>query len=242
MKNKVVVITGASQGLGHELAIQIAALGTTVALVSRTEKLLRDLKNQIIKTGGKAEYFICDVTKFDEVNFTVAKILAKFTTIDVLINNAGLYTTDKIESDNPQRTIDVFMVNSIAPIYLTKKVIPIFVAQNSGHFIFINSIAGLQMAENKSWSTYSASKWALTGYAKAIAAKFSGTPIKVTSIHPGPIDSKMPDNAGDDWGDDHSSMMSTAEVADVVVYALKAPNKIQVDTLEFKKTNWNLWK
>jgi short-subunit dehydrogenase len=131
------------------------------------------------------------------------------------------------------------MVNSVGPINFCKVVAPIFEKNKSGHFLFINSIAGLPMPENKDYGVYAASKWALTGFAEALKSKYSQTPIKITSIHPGPIDSKMPDNAGDDWGNSKEWMMTTTEVANSVIYALSAPGTIQVGTMEFKKTNWN---
>lgn len=239
MKDKVVVITGASQGLGKTLSLKLATLGAKVILIARTESLLKEIKNEILEKNGIADYFVCDITVQEDVTRTFNLIVAKFTHIDVLINNAGLWTNNSIDSTHTDRILEVFKVNSIAPIYVTNQVLPLFEKRKSGHLVYINSISGLEMSENKDYSTYSASKWALTGYVKAIDAKYSGSDIKVTSIHPGPIDSKMPSNAGDDWGKDKSWMMSTEEVADAVIYALNAPGKIQVGLLELKKTNWN---
>ncbi|MFA5894281.1 MAG: SDR family oxidoreductase [Candidatus Shapirobacteria bacterium] len=239
MKNKIVVITGASQGLGKTLSLKLATLGAKVVLLARTETLLLEIKKQIVESGGVADYFVCDVTVQDEVVSVFAKIIEKYFQIDVLINNAGLWTNNSLDSSHVDRILQVFKVNSIAPIYVTNQVLPVFEKQQSGHLVYINSVAGLEMSENKDYPTYSASKWALTGYVKALDAKYSGRDIKVTSIHPGPIDSKMPSNAGDDWGKDKSWMMTTEEVADAVIYALNAPGKIQVGSIELKKTNWN---
>lgn len=239
MNDKVVIITGASQGLGETLSLKLASIGAKVILLARTETLLKEIKNQIITAGGSAEYFVCDITVQDEVAKTFAKIINKYPQVDVLINNAGLWTNNSLDSSHVDRILQVFKVNSIAPIYVTNQVLPVFEKQQSGHLVYINSVAGLEMSENKDYPTYSASKWALTGYVKAIDAKYNGSDIKVTSIHPGPIDSKMPANAGDDWGKDKSWMMTTDEVADAVIYALNAPGKIQIGTIELKKTNWN---
>lgn len=239
MNDKVVLITGASQGLGRELSIQLALLGARIALVSRQENLLSEVKEQITKDGGVAEYFICDVTDFHQVNSTVQKIVEKFGTIDVLINNAGVWISNQIGLNNKSRINQAFEINSIAPIYISEEIIPIFEKQNSGQIVFINSIAGLQYPENKDWRFYSATKWALTGYAKSLVSKFSGTPIKVCTIHPGPIDTQLDTNAGDEFGDDHSGEMSPSAAAGLIVSALTAPENINVDTLEFKKPNWN---
>lgn len=239
MKNKVIVITGASQGLGKTLSLRLASLGAKVIMLARTESLLKEIKNKILEKNGSADYFVCDVTSQEKVVETFAKIIEKHGNIDVLINNAGLWTNNSLDTSHTDRILEVFKVNSIAPIYVTNQVLPLFEKQKSGHLVYINSVAGLDMMENKDYPTYSASKWALTGYVKAIDAKYSSSDIKVTSIYPGPIDSKMPSNAGDDWGKDKSWMMSTEEVADAVIYALNAPGKIQIGTIELKKTDWN---
>lgn len=239
MKDKVIIITGASQGLGKELSIQLARLGAKIALVARNQKLLSEVKKIINDEGGVAEVFVCDVTDVDQINLTVSKIIDTLKTVDVLINNAGIWTNDKLEEKDNRLVEKTFMVNSVAPINFYKAVEPIFEKNKKGHFVFINSIAGLELYDSKNYAVYSASKWALTGFTNALKNKYDGTDIKITSIHPGPIDSKMPDNSGDDWGKDKSWMMSTTEVANAVVYALNAPGKIQVETLTFKKTNWN---
>ncbi|MBI2464714.1 SDR family oxidoreductase [Candidatus Shapirobacteria bacterium] len=239
MKNKIIVITGASQGLGKTLSLRLANLGAKVIMLARTESLLSELKNEITNGGGTAEYFVCDVTLLDQVTVTFSKISGKYGNIDILINNAGLWTNNKLDSSHIDRILEVFKVNSIAPVYVTNQVLPVFEKQKYGHLVYINSISGLDIPENKDWPTYSASKWALSGYVKALTAKYAGTDIKVTSIHPGPIDSKMPANAGDDWGNDKSWLMTTDEVADAIIYAISAPGKIQIGTIELKKTNWN---
>ncbi|MFA7301609.1 MAG: SDR family NAD(P)-dependent oxidoreductase [Candidatus Shapirobacteria bacterium] len=239
MKDKVIIITGASQGLGKELSIQLAKLGAKIALVARNEKLLSDVKNIINDEGGVAEVFVCDVTDVEAINTTVSKIMDTFKTVDVLVNNAGVWTNDKLEEKNNKLVEKTFMINSVGPINFYKAVAPIFAKNKSGHFVFINSIAGLELYESKNYAVYSASKWALTGFTSALKSKYDGTDIKVSSIHPGPIKSMIDVNSGDDWGTDESWMMSTAEVAGAVIYALNAPGKIQVETLTFKKTNWN---
>lgn len=239
MKDKIVIVTGASQGLGKELSIKLAKLGAKIALVARNEKLLSEVKSEINKNGGLAEVFVCDVIDIEAINLTVSKIVNTFKTVDVLVNNAGIWTNDKLEEKDKRLVERTFMVNSVAPINFYKAIAPIFEKNKKGHFVFINSISGFEMKENKDYAVYTASKWALTGFANALKNKYDGTDIKVSSIHPGPIDSKMPDNSGDDWGKDKSWMMSTKEVADMVIFAMSAPGKIQVETMTFKKTSWN---
>jgi short-subunit dehydrogenase len=240
MQNKVVVITGASQGLGKELSLQLAKLGAKLALVARTEKLLQELKNKINSSGGVAEYFVCDVTDYNQVNSTVTKIIEKFGKIDVLINNAGIWTNDTLESKSPELIERAFLINSVGPIYFYKAVAPIFEKNNSGHFLFINSIASFDMPEHKDYAVYAATKWALTGFIQAIRHKYNHTNIKITSIHPGPISTNIDKAVGEDWhSNDDSWMMSSTEVSQAVIYALTAPGKLQIGSIELKNTNWN---
>lgn len=239
MKDKVVIITGASQGLGRELAIQLGKLGAKIALVARNEKLLIEVKKEINDGGGVAEYFVCDVTDVEVINMTVSKIVDTFKTVDVLVNNAGVWTYDALEKKDKNRVEKVFMINSVAPINFYKAVAPIFEKKKKGHYIFINSIWGLNVPETKDGLVYTSSKWALTGFANALKYKYSGTDIKVTSIFPGPFVSDIDKNAGDDFGDDETKEMKTSEVAVAVVYALNSSDKMQIGDIELKYTNWN---
>jgi len=239
MKDKVVIITGASQGLGKELSIQLSRLGAKIALVARNEKLLIEVKKIINDEGGVAEVFVCDVTDVDQINLVVSKIVDTFKTVDVLINNAGVWTNDKLEELNNKLVEKTFMVNSVAPINFYKAVSPIFEKNKKGHFVFINSIWGLNLPEAKDGIVYASTKWAMTGFANALKYKYSGTDIKVTSIFPGPFVSNIDKNAGDDFGDDESKEMKTDEVANAVVYALLTSDKMQIRNIELEYTNWN---
>ena len=240
MKDKIVLITGASQGLGAELSRQMSSLGATVIMLARSENLLQNIQKEIVGLGGSADYFVCDVTSFKDVSLTVEKIITKYKTIDVLINNAGVWLPDKVAQSDPSRIETVFKTNSLGPIYFCQAVSPIFEANNSGHFVFINSIGGLDYQVIKDWQVYSASKWALTGYAKSLSYKYDNSPIKVTSIYPGPFSSNIDKNAGDDFGEDRSFEIPTEDIVTQIMNVITAPNRLQVDTLELKNTNWNL--
>jgi NADP-dependent 3-hydroxy acid dehydrogenase YdfG len=239
MKDKIVLITGASQGLGAELSRQISSLGAVVVMLARSKDLLQKLKEEITSQGGRADYFICDVTDFENVSSVVKEIAKKHGTIDVLINNAGIWLPDKVAVANPSKIESVFKTNSMGPIYFSQAVAPIFESNQSGHFVFINSIGGLDYQVIKDWQIYSASKWALTGYAKSLSYKYDSSAIKVTSIYPGPFSSNIDKNAGDDFGNDRSFEIPTVDIAAQIVNAINAPSRLQVDTLELKNTNWN---
>lgn len=235
LKNKVVVITGASQGLGKALSIKLSELGAKVALVARSEKLLNEIKNKINKNNGEAEVFVCDITDYSQVKKTVEKIINKFKTIDVLVNGAGIWTTDEFEETKPELIERAFKVNAMGHIYFIKSVLPLMKEKNSGHILNIISKAGLDLDENKDWSTYAATKWAMTGYTKALKYGLAETKIKVSAIYPGGFESNIFETAGEKESHDQPWMMKTSEVVESIVYVLDQPENLFIGSVELTK-------
>lgn len=232
LKNKIVVITGASQGLGKELSIKLASFGAKVALVARNQKLLNEIKEGINNNSGKAEVFVCDITDNDQVKRTVDKILKKFGNIDILINGAGIWTTDEFEESKPELIEKAFKVNTIGHIYFIKTILPLMKKVNKGHIFNVISRAGLDLDENKDWATYSATKWAMTGYTKALRYSLVDTKIKVTAFYPGAFESNIFETAGEKEAHNQPWMMKTSEVVDAIVYALNKPDSLSIDSIE----------
>jgi len=231
LKDKVVVITGASQGLGRELAQKVSKAGAKVILVARNEKLLKEVKQLISQEGGFADYYLCDVTNFSQVKDTVAKILTKFGKIDILVNGAGIWTTDKLEDNKPELIENAFKVNSMGPIYFTKAVLPFMKKVNKGHILNVISKAGLELPENKDWPTYTATKFAITGYTKALKQQLLETKIKVTGFFPGGFESNIFETAGEKEAHNQPWMMRTSDVADAIVYALSTPDDLSINSI-----------
>lgn len=235
LKNKVVIVTGASQGLGKDVSKRIAEMGARVALVSRNESLLKKVQDEIKSLGGEAEVFVCDVTVFEQVNKTVNAILEKFGTIDVLVNGAGIWTTEEFEALRPELVEQAFKVNSIGPIYFTKAVLPVMKKNNYGTILNVVSKAGLDISENKDWMTYAATKWAVAGFTNALRYALEETKIKVTAIYPGGFESNIFETAGEKEAHDQPWMMRTSDVTEAIVYALNTPDDLLVNTIGLAK-------
>ena len=233
IENKTIIVTGASQGLGKELSIKLAGLGAKIALVSRNEQLLLEVKKEINDKGGEAEVFICDITVLDQVKNTVSKVLEKFGGIDILVNDAGIWTTNKAEETRPELIERAFKVNTIGHIYFTKTVLPIMKKINKGHIFNVISRAGLDLEENKDWATYAASKWAMNGYTQALKHSLAETKIKVTALYPGGFESNIFETLGEDISESHNQswMMKTSDVADAAIYALEKPDNLSIDSI-----------
>ncbi len=231
VKNKVIVVTGASQGLGKELSQKLGKLRAKIALVARKENLLKKVRTIIDRDEGTAEYFVCDVTNKNDVNKTVKQIVKTFGTIDILFNGAGIWTTDELEEKKPELIENAFRVNALGPIYFIKAVLPIMKEKNSGHIFNVISKAGLDIPENKDWPTYTATKWAIAGYTKALKFALEGTKIKVTGFFPGGFESNIFETAGEKDAHNQPWMMRTSDVANAIVYALNTPDDLLINSI-----------
>ncbi|MBO1627918.1 SDR family NAD(P)-dependent oxidoreductase [Bacillus arachidis] len=194
LQEKVIVITGASSGIGEQVAMQIAAEGAIPVLIARTEEKLRVLAGKIKTTyNTPCYYYVLDVSKETEVNTVFAKILADAGQIDILVNNAGFGIFKTFEEATMVEVKDMFEVNVFGLVACTKAVLSHMLERNSGQIINIASLAG-KIATPKS-SAYAATKHAVLGFTNSLRMELSSTNIYVTAINPGPIDTNFFDIA-----------------------------------------------
>jgi uncharacterized protein len=239
MKDKVVVITGASTGLGKEIAIKLAKLGANIALVARTEKELQITKNEIVKLGGNAEYFICDVSNPVDVKRAVKDIFSKFNKVDILINNAGIWTDESLEEKDSNLRKRAFETNALGNIQFTYEVLPYFKKMNSGYIFNVISVAGSinsPAGDNSLWKTYGATKWAMTGFTKALRDSLKDTKIKISAFHPGGFESMLYEKAKRLDSHNQPWMMKASDVADIVVFALTRPDDVLLESITVTKS------
>lgn len=190
LQEKVIVITGASSGIGEQVAMQIAAEGAIPVLIARTEEKLRVLAGKIKTTyNTPCYYYVLDVSKETEVNTVFAKILADAGQIDILVNNAGFGIFKTFEEATMVEVKDMFEVNVFGLVACTKAVLSHMLERNSGQIINIASLAG-KIATPKS-SAYAATKHAVLGFTNSLRMELSSTNIYVTAINPGPIDTNF---------------------------------------------------
>jgi short-subunit dehydrogenase len=235
MKNKVIVITGASEGLGKCVAGKLAASGATVALVAHEESGLRQAATEI---GANAHTYLCDVSSPEHIQQTTRKILDELGHIDILINNAGVWTDEEIEKTNPAQRRKVFEVNALGTIEFTKALEPYFKEQKSGHILNVISTAGTSdtsSGDNTRWQTYGASKWALAGFTRALKDSLEGTGVKVTGFYPGGFESNLYESAGRSDAHNQPWMMRTEDVAEALIFCLTRPADVLVEKLVVTK-------
>jgi short-subunit dehydrogenase len=189
---KTILITGASSGLGAEMARQFAARGHDLALCARRTEKLEALRDQISasSTGARVEIRALDVTDDDQVFEVFAAFRADFGTIDRVVVNAGLGKGAPLGTGRYDANRQTAMTNFVAALAQTEAAMEIFRAQDAGHLVMISSMSAVR-GMPKTLTTYAATKVAVAHLAEGLRAELHGTPIKVTVLYPGYIRSEM---------------------------------------------------
>jgi short-subunit dehydrogenase len=188
MENKVAIVTGASRGVGRELAIYLAKSGYFVILLARNTELLNNVTQEIIDAGGKATYFSNDVSNPTQVQSHIEKITKDYGRIDLLINNAAILKRGTTEL--PDHEIEELLrINLNGAIYVAKHVAAQMKQQRRGYIINISSLGGKVAASFS--GIYAASKFGLSGFSEALSKEMSLYGVKVTNICPSMIATEM---------------------------------------------------
>ncbi|MBM4160547.1 MAG: SDR family oxidoreductase [Ignavibacteria bacterium] len=215
LKEKRVVITGGSKGLGRALVLRFATEGAWVATCARSEDELRRLLLELSSRDVRAVVLQCDISDPEQVSQFAWKVLDNFGTIDVLVNNASILgpRIDIVEFTKPtwDRVIDI---NVHGMFHVTKAFLPAMIRQGSGSIINVSSSVG--RAGRAQWGAYAVSKFAMEGFTQTLADEMRHHNIRVNSVNPGAMKTDMRHQAYP--AEDRSKLRSPEEVTDVFVY------------------------
>jgi short-subunit dehydrogenase len=191
-KDKVVMITGASSGIGRGLALELARRGAKLGLVARRAELLEELVREIESGGGKAAAVPADVQDANSMVAATEKIIAELGPIDILIANAGIGASRHAAEMDAAEIARVMNVNVIGAANSVAAVVPSMVARRSGHLVAISSLAAYRGLPKS--AAYCGSKAAVSAFFESVRLDLAPKGINVTIIHPGFI--KTPLTAG----------------------------------------------
>jgi len=183
LKDKVVLITGASSGIGRAFAIRCAPDGAKIVLAARRKEELDKVAEEVKAKGGIPLVVPTDVTDAKAVKALFDKTIKQFQVINIVFNNAGLgFVKPFWETSDEQLALQV-NVNLLGQMYVSKYAAAIMVKQKSGHIIHTSSLAGLITVPH--WAAYCATKWGITALADTLRMELDDYGVKVTSLHPG---------------------------------------------------------
>ena len=242
MKDKVVVITGASKGIGAELARQLAARGAKLVLAARDLGELEKVAEECRKAGAQATAVKTDVTVAHDCHALMAGAALAYGGIDVLVNNAGATMWARFEDIEDVDLLDRIMrVNYMGAVHCTKHALP-YLRPSKGLLVGIASLTALTGVPTR--SGYAASKHAMRGFFDSLRIELMGSGVDVTMIYPGFVDTGIRENAAGPDGKaiGHTpvrlDMMSVEECARITLAAIEARKREVVMTARGKMGAW----
>ena len=190
LENKTAIVTGATRGIGHAIAIRFAREGANVAFCgrSRSEAMVA-VEAELLALGVKAKGYACDVADYTQAQAFVKEVLADFGQVDILVNNAGI-TDDAAVKRMTEAQMDRVMHTNLGSVFcMTKAIQPAMWRQGHGSIVNIGSVVGI--AGNYNQANYAASKAAIIGFSKSCAKEFAARNIRVNVVCPGFVETEM---------------------------------------------------
>ncbi len=214
-KDKTIVITGASRGLGKALAGRFASEGANLALCSRSEGLLREVASSLEGEGRTILALPCDISNSVQVKDFAAAVLDRFGTVDGLINNAGILgSRGPLVDQDLSEWDEVIQVNLHGSFFMTKFFLPAMMRKGSGFIINVSSAVG--RAGRKEWGAYAVTKFGIEGLTQVLAEEVRKFNIRVNAVNPGPLATDMRKAAYP--SEDQSILRTPDQITDVFVY------------------------
>jgi len=240
IEGKVVVITGASSGLGEATARLLSAQDASVVLGARRIDRLRVLADELSRRGGKALAVPTDVIQCDQVKRLVDAAVQTYGRIDVMINNAGLMPQallERLKIDEWNQMIDV---NIKGVLYGIAAALPHMKQQKAGHFINVSSVAGHRVGPG--FAVYAATKYAVRALSEGLRQEVKPYNIRTTVISPGAVATELPNTVTDPQAAErirkfYAEVAIPAEsFARAVVFAMSQPEEVDVNEILFRPT------
>jgi short-subunit dehydrogenase len=246
MKNQVVIITGASSGIGKALAFEFGRQGAIIVITGRNQSKLNEAASELQAANILQHAIVCDSSSEEQTRKMIQEVVDRFGRIDLLINNAGISMRSMFETVDLQVLKQVMDINFWGTVYATHAALP-YLKQSKGGIIGISSIAGYRGLPVR--TGYSASKFAMNGFLEALRTELIGTGVHVLTACPGFTASNIRNASltgdGSIAGEtmrEEDKMMSAEEVAFEIRKAYKAKKKTLVLTFQGKLTVFlNKW-
>lgn len=224
---KTIVITGGSDGLGKTLTGTLAKGNNVIILATNEEKM------KFVAEENNCSYKVCDVSNYEMVEKAISEIIEEYNKIDVLINNAGLWIQEELDTNDSDRIKSVIEVNLLGTINVSKAVIPSMKENKDGLIININSQAGINHKAER--VVYNASKWGVTGFSKSLQDEVAKYGIRVTDVMPGMMKTDMFNKMN--ISKNMANGLDTKEVARLIQFIIDTPSDVMIPEVGIKNIN-----
>lgn len=224
---KTIVITGGSDGLGKTLTETFSKENNVIILATDEEKM------NLVATENNCSYKVCDVSNYEIVEKAINEIIKEYNKIDVLINNAGLWIQEELDTNDSDRIKSVIDVNLLGTINVSKAVIPSMKENRDGLIININSQAGINHKAER--VVYNASKWGVTGFSKSLQDEVAKYGIRVTDVMPGMMKTEMFSKMNIEKN--MVNGLDTKAVARLIQFIIDTPSDVMIPEVGIKNIN-----
>jgi NADP-dependent 3-hydroxy acid dehydrogenase YdfG len=239
IQDKVVIITGASSGIGEATAKELASKGAKLVLAARREERLKPLQEEIQNNGGQAIYKVTDVTSHEQMEELAEYALKEFGKIDVLINNAGLMPNSFLymkKIDDWNKMIDV---NIKGVLYGIAAVLPSMRERKEGHIINLSSVAGHFVGAGS--AVYAGTKFAVRAISEGLRKEEYGNNIRSTIISPGMVQSELIESITDKNFKPiiekmYEGAMEAGSIARAIAFAIEQPSDVAINEMIIRPT------
>ncbi|WP_408895032.1 SDR family oxidoreductase [Paenibacillus taichungensis] len=240
MQGKVVIITGASSGIGEATAKELASRGAKLVLAARREERLKTLQLEIQNNGGEAIYKVTDVTSHEQMEELAELALGTFGKVDVLVNNAGLMPNSFLHTKKIGDWNNMIDVNIKGVLYGIGAVLPSMRARKEGHIINISSVAGHSVGAGS--AVYAATKFAVRAISEGLRKEEYANNIRTTIVSPGMVTTELTESITDENFKPvvekmYEGAIDADSIARSIAFAIEQPSDVAINEMIIRPTS-----
>lgn len=237
LDGKIAIVTGASRGIGRAISIALARDGATVVLAARSIRKLHETAELVTQAGGTSEIVVTDLIDEKSIKNLVNVTRKKLGRLDILINNAGITHSARLQETKTKDWDRCFLVNARAPFLLCREALPLLQKAEVAYIINISSVVGVKGYPLQ--SAYTASKHAIRGMTISLAEELKSTNIRVHLLCPGGVDTELIPRVRPDLKKE--DLMRPEEIAEIVIYLVTHKGKARIDELHIRRSTSSPW-
>lgn len=232
LKDQHILITGATDGLGLSIAKELSTYNPHLIIHGRTQEKVEQTKKDLNELGAKnSDVLVCDLTKTEEIAATFAEI----DTLDILINNAGVWLEGNTIDASPEKIIELTQVNMLAPLLITKTLLPKLLHASFGQILNVVSIAGVEIPSGYFHTIYTATKYAMQGFSEGMSKEFAFRNLRVMGYYPGGMKTNIFKKAGNTYKNDEPWMFDPKESAEAIAFMLTRSPDVNIKRMDLIK-------
>jgi NAD(P)-dependent dehydrogenase (short-subunit alcohol dehydrogenase family) len=237
LKGKVAIVTGAGRGIGRAISLALAEEAAAVVLASRAVDKMKETAQLVTAAGGKAQIIPTELTDEQSIKNLTRATGESFGRLDILINNAGITHSAKLEETLTEDYDRCMRINARAPFILCREALPLLKKSDAAYIINIASVVGVKAYPLQ--SAYTASKHALRGMTMALAEEMRGSNVRVHLVCPGGVDTELVQKVRPDIK--KHDLMQPEEIAELVLYLVTHKGNAVVDELHIRRAASTPW-